>query len=64
MLNLIGRLPPRDAVLGIPGAHLHDYGKSPRPGRKVGHCTLVDDDRARLHERLAILREVVSRSNQ
>ena len=22
----------RDAVLAVPGAHLHDYGKSPRPG--------------------------------
>jgi 5-(carboxyamino)imidazole ribonucleotide synthase len=64
MLNLIGRLPPRDTLLGIAGAHLHDYGKSPRPGRKVGHCTLVDEDRARLMERLAALREVVARSNQ
>jgi 5-(carboxyamino)imidazole ribonucleotide synthase len=64
MLNLLGRLPPRDALLAIPGAHLHDYGKSPRPGRKVGHCTLVDTDRARLLERLAPLRAVVSRSNQ
>jgi 5-(carboxyamino)imidazole ribonucleotide synthase len=59
MLNLIGRLPPRDAVLGIAGAHLHDYGKSPRPGRKVGHCTLVDDDRARLLERLQAAERLV-----
>ncbi len=64
MLNLLGRLPPRDAVLAIAGAHLHDYGKGPRPGRKVGHCTLVDTDRARLLERLEPLRAVVSRSNQ
>ena len=64
MLNLIGRLPPRNSVLGIPGAHLHDYGKSPRPARKVGHCTLVDTDRARLLERLEPLRELVFRSNQ
>jgi 5-(carboxyamino)imidazole ribonucleotide synthase len=64
MLNLLGRLPPRDGVLTIRGAHLHDYGKAPRPGRKVGHCTLVDADRARLLERLAPLREVVARSNQ
>jgi 5-(carboxyamino)imidazole ribonucleotide synthase len=64
MLNLLGRLPPRDAVLAIRGAHLHDYGKSPRPGRKVGHCTLVDADRARLLERLTPLRELVARSNQ
>jgi len=64
MLNLLGRLPARDTVLAIPGAHLHDYGKGPRPGRKVGHCTLVDVDRARLLERLTALRAVVSRSNQ
>jgi len=64
MLNLLGRLPPRDAVLAIPGAHLHDYGKGPRPGRKVGHCTLVDADRTRLLARLAPLGALVSRSNQ
>ena len=23
-----------------PGLHLHDYGKEPRPGRKLGHCTI------------------------
>jgi 5-(carboxyamino)imidazole ribonucleotide synthase len=64
MLNLLGQLPPRDVVLGIPGAHLHDYGKSPRPGRKVGHVTLVDGERARLLERLEPLRAIISRSNQ
>ncbi len=64
MLNLLGRLPPRDTVLGMAGAHLHDYGKSPRPGRKVGHCTLVDAQRARLLERLEPLRALVDRSNE
>jgi 5-(carboxyamino)imidazole ribonucleotide synthase len=64
MVNLIGRLPPRNSVLGIPGAHLHDYGKSPRPARKVGHCTLVDADRLRLIERLEPLKALVFRSNQ
>ena len=56
MLNLLGRVPPAEAVLAVPGAHLHDYGKPPRPERKVGHCTLVDPDRDRLLERLAALR--------
>jgi phosphoribosylaminoimidazole carboxylase (NCAIR synthetase) len=23
------------------GVHLHDYVKAPRPGRKLGHLTLV-----------------------
>jgi len=42
MLNLIGTMPPRDSLLAEPGLHLHDYGKEPRPGRKIGHCTLVE----------------------
>ncbi|MHA7835395.1 MAG: 5-(carboxyamino)imidazole ribonucleotide synthase, partial [Algiphilus sp.] len=37
MINLIGSVPDRAAVLGVQGAHLHHYGKAPRPGRKVGH---------------------------
>lgn len=41
MVNFIGRLPPRDEVLALPGVHWHDYGKEPRPGRKIGHCTIV-----------------------
>jgi 5-(carboxyamino)imidazole ribonucleotide synthase len=64
MLNLLGRMPPRDEVLSLPGVHLHDYGKGPRPQRKVGHCTLVDSDRERLLERLKPVRSVISRSNQ
>jgi 5-(carboxyamino)imidazole ribonucleotide synthase len=64
MLNLLGRLPPRGTVLRVAGAHLHDYGKSPRPGRKVGHCTLVDSERSRLLERLEPLRGAVLRSNE
>jgi 5-(carboxyamino)imidazole ribonucleotide synthase len=41
MLNLIGALPDRERLLRIAGLHLHDYGKTPRPKRKIGHCTLV-----------------------
>ncbi len=43
MLNWIGGMPDADAVLREPGGHWHDYGKSPRPGRKVGHATLRAD---------------------
>jgi 5-(carboxyamino)imidazole ribonucleotide synthase len=59
MLNLLGRLPSVESVLAIPGAHFHDYGKSPRPARKVGHCTLVDVDRTRLLERFRALQALV-----
>jgi 5-(carboxyamino)imidazole ribonucleotide synthase len=50
MLNLIGDLPESPEVLAVPDAHLHLYGKSPRPGRKLGHITL----RAASPERLAL----------
>jgi 5-(carboxyamino)imidazole ribonucleotide synthase len=50
MLNLIGDLPESSEVLAVPDAHLHLYGKSPRPGRKLGHLTL----RAASPERLAL----------
>jgi 5-(carboxyamino)imidazole ribonucleotide synthase len=43
MINLIGEMPSREALLAEPGLHWHDYGKSPRPGRKLGHITLVED---------------------
>ena len=41
MINLIGRMPPARELLSCDGLHLHDYAKSPRPGRKLGHCTLI-----------------------
>ncbi|MCS6923410.1 MAG: 5-(carboxyamino)imidazole ribonucleotide synthase [Fimbriimonadales bacterium] len=55
MVNLIGELPPIEAVLRIPNAHLHLYGKEPRPGRKLGHITLRADTRA---ERDALLEQI------
>jgi 5-(carboxyamino)imidazole ribonucleotide synthase len=40
MVNIIGRLPSAPQVLKHRYAHLHLYGKSARPGRKLGHITL------------------------
>ena len=56
MLNLIGRMPDPAAVLAIPGAHLHDYGKAPRPGRKLGHCTILRSRRDEVETALETLR--------
>ena len=44
MVNLIGETPPAERVLAVDGAHLHLYGKAPRPGRKLGHVTLTGRD--------------------
>jgi 5-(carboxyamino)imidazole ribonucleotide synthase len=55
MLNLIGQTPDPADVLRVPEAHLHRYGKAPRPGRKLGHITVCADDAQILAERLAAL---------
>lgn len=52
MLNFIGEMPDACALLEVPGAHWHDYGKAARAGRKVGHATVRADDAATLAERL------------
>jgi len=41
MINFLGRMPVRERLLAIDGLAYHDYGKAPRPGRKLGHCTIV-----------------------
>jgi len=59
MVNCIGALPDRAAILAIPGAHLHDYGKTARRGRKVGHVTVTAPDDATRAERVARVHAVV-----
>lgn len=46
MLNFIGTLPTLTKILRVPGLHFHSYGKSPRPQRKLGHCTVVESSPA------------------
>jgi 5-(carboxyamino)imidazole ribonucleotide synthase len=55
MLNLIGSVPDPASVLAVPGAHLHLYGKAPRPGRKLGHVTVCGATEQEVSERLALL---------
>lgn len=41
MVNLIGEISDASRTLGV--GTLHDYGKAARPGRKLGHVTVVAD---------------------
>jgi 5-(carboxyamino)imidazole ribonucleotide synthase len=52
MVNFIGSLPERTAWLGEPNLFFHDYGKEPRPGRKVGHCSVNEPTASRRDARL------------
>ena len=55
MVNLIGDVPPLVELAALPGARVHLYGKDPRPGRKVGHVTLVDPDEETVERALALV---------
>jgi 5-(carboxyamino)imidazole ribonucleotide synthase len=52
MVNVVGSARPGDlaAALALEGVHVHDYGKPWRPGRKLGHVTVLggDPERARV----------------
>ncbi len=55
MLNWIGEMPERAPWLSVPGLHWHDYRKTPRPGRKLGHATLIAEDRDALRKTIGRL---------
>ena len=59
MLNLIGRIPDPARLLGVGGTHLHLYGKSPRPGRKLGHVNVTGADPASVRARVERLEAVL-----
>lgn len=59
MVNLIGTVPPIDELLDVPGAHVHLYGKEPKPGRKLGHVTVVAKDHDELMPCVERLLELV-----
>ena len=59
MVNFVGRMPERARALALPGLHLHDYGKSEaRPGRKLGHATVVADSARARDAALARMRRL------
>jgi len=41
MINFLGQMPQMTRLLAIEGLGFHDYGKEPRPGRKLGHCSIT-----------------------
>ena len=64
MLNWIGHMPDAGSVLREPGGHWHDYGKSPRAGRKVGHATLRSDSPEALAQALQRVGDALDREAQ
>ncbi len=60
MVNLIGDVPEVATLLRVPGAHVHLYGKSPRPARKLGHVTITAPDATELNARLTALGAILA----
>ena len=64
MLNWLGEMPEAAPVLREVGGHWHDYGKSPREGRKVGHTTLRAESPQELAEALRRVGDALGRQSQ
>ena len=64
MLNWIGSLPSAQPILAEACGHWHDYGKTSREGRKVGHATLRADTSAELADALKRVGAALSREPQ
>ena len=60
MLNFVGSLPAKDKVLAVPDSHFHDYKKSARPGRKLGHVTVSARSHEELQAKLAELEQIAT----
>ena len=66
MVNLFGGIKTDSKARAwtlAPEAKIHDYGKSPRPGRKVGHVVVVGADAESLLARAEDVRQVISASS-
>jgi 5-(carboxyamino)imidazole ribonucleotide synthase len=60
MINLIGEIPA--AARHLDNGVLHDYGKSPRPGRKLGHITVTAETAGECDRLMAQISETVTPS--
>ena len=61
MVNVIGIEPDVARLRELPDVHVHMYGKSPAPKRKLGHITVTADDLDGVRSGVARLRNVLSR---
>lgn len=59
MFNLIGQPPDDNDMARVPGLHIHHYGKTPKPQRKVGHATLTAESAVELVRRRALIEPLI-----
>ena len=61
MINLIGSIPDTARTLQLDDCWLHDYGKSPRAGRKLGHITVVAATAAQRDQKLLQIHDLLEK---
>jgi 5-(carboxyamino)imidazole ribonucleotide synthase len=59
MLNIVSTMPDVRALCRIDGLRIHLYGKEARPGRKLGHATLVGSSFDEIRDRLAAAERLI-----
>ena len=59
MINILGQDQVPDALLAMPGVHVHWYGKVQRAGRKMGHINVCGDYSGELQRSLCALADVL-----
>jgi len=64
MVNVIGTEPKLDRLAELSDVHVHMYGKSPAPRRKLGHITVTADDMDGVRAGVAKLRHALARYTQ
>ncbi len=60
MINFVGTMPELAQGTKEDYIHFHDYGKEPRPGRKIGHATVCADSENSLQQRITSLQALLS----
>jgi len=61
MVNVIGTAPDVQRLRTLDNVHVHMYGKSPAPKRKLGHITVTADDLDGVRSKVAQLRHAMTR---
>ena len=61
MVNVIGFEPDVQRLREVDNVHVHMYGKSPAPKRKLGHITVTADDLDGVRSKVAQLRHALAK---
>lgn len=59
MVNIVGQSVDPQQILQFPAAHLHWYGKTVQPNRKVGHVTIATNDQRVFTETVAAIKQLI-----